>query len=550
MRRLLPLLLLVVACGEPAPEAPAPEAAADPAPAVVLRLTEAEYNRAVADLLQTDVAPWRFPPEFALDGFTGRFATQAPSDALLEELRLAAVAASTAVPDSPAFVCEDTDADCLRSALLAFADRAWRRPLDEAAAGRLGALFDDLAAASDPLLAARLGVQAVLQSPRFLYRIELGVPTGDDGATVPLDPWELAARLSFFLWDTVPDEPLRALAADGSLTNPAVLETQARRMLDDARARDAVVAFHREWLDVDGIDALVPDPDVHFPEAGIEDAYIRAITNTRRVMKAEIDQYVTHTLLVDPSAGSLGDLLTATTAWVGPQTAAGYGVDYDTDGIDLASVWVEGLAEEQIELRPVRLPPEQRAGVLTLAGVMAARSHAVHPSPVHRGLLVLDRLLCDRPENPPAGAVSQAPPDDVDAESTNRERLAAATSSTDCIGCHASINALGFAFERYDAVGRWREDDFGSPLDTTGSLGTLAFDDAVRLSAELAALDPVHGCYAERWLTHALGRAPVAADGPDALVDGFLLDGGDVRGLLVAIVMSEAFRSRSAEGAP
>jgi hypothetical protein len=250
-------------------------------------------------------------------------------------------------------------------------------------------------------------------------------------------------------------------------------------------------------------------------------------------MRAELDRFVESTLFDGP--GTFASLLTSTATDVDATLAALYGVDAPPPG----------------EWAPVSLDPAERSGILTRAGFLARTAHAVHPSPVKRGVFVLARLLCVPPAPPPAN-VNTNPPDEGEPgqPKTNRERYAKHTAQADCASCHVTIDGVGFGFENYDALGRWRDLDNGEPVDASGELiGTDvdgSFDGAIELSQKLATSTQAHDCVVSQVYRYALGRGTTAADlcSLGDLRAQFAEASGDVHALLLAVVTSDAFRTR------
>ncbi len=277
-----------------------------------------------------------------------------------------------------------------------------------------------------------------------------------------------------------------------------------------------VVDIHRQWLGFDGVEGLNKDAD----------AYPEWDEGLRAAIREETERFVETTVFDGP--GTLRALLTSTRTWVNPALAELYGVAAPAD-------WAQ-----------VELDPAQRAGVLTQASFLATRAHAIHPSPVLRGVFVFDRLLC-APLPPPPPGVDTTPPAGGDEPKTNRQRYLD-HEAPGCAECHERIDGIGFTMEHYDAIGRWRDDDGGLPVDATGSVSGTAVDGAVELAGALADSAEVRRCYVTQWFRAAFGRGEAAGDSPtlDALDDGFSSD-QDIRELLVSITTREEFAYRYVE---
>ncbi|MDC0722459.1 DUF1592 domain-containing protein [Nannocystis bainbridge] len=506
----------------------------DPGPAPLRRLTHSQYNNTVRDLFPGVTLPLQtIAVDPKVNGFENNADVQTPSALLIEQYQRAALEVTKAAWASPeAFLPCAADGggepqQCGHTFLLDLGARAFRRPLtaDEEAAF-LG-FFDQQLAETNFTVALQLTVQAVLQSPAFLYFLEFGGEPIEGGEAVALTGHELAARLSYFLWDSMPDAQLLAAATAGDLDTVEGLAAEALRMLDDGKARGALVNFHRQWFDFDGVALINPDPAT----------YPTYTPELRTAMRAELDRFVESTLFDGP--GTFASLLTSTATDVEATLAALYGVDAPPPG----------------EWAPVSLDPGERSGILTRAGFLARTAHAVHPSPVKRGVFVLARLLCVPPAPPPAN-VNTNPPDEGEPgqPKTNRERYAKHTAQADCASCHVTIDGVGFGFENYDALGRWRDLDNGEPVDASGALiGTDvdgSFDGAIELSQKLATSTQAHDCVVSQVYRYALGRGTTAADlcSLGDLRAQFAEASGDVHALLLAVVTSDAFRTR--KGAP
>jgi hypothetical protein len=491
------------------------------------RLTPAQYAASVADLFPGVALPEvALPEDPEVDGFDNNGAAQEPSPLAVAAWQEAAIqVAEAVVVDGSALGCEaDGGADpaaCGHRFIDTTATRAFRRPLDDAHASTLRGFFDALLAEEGFAVATTLTLEAILQSPEFLYLPEVGgVPV--DGRAL-LDGYEVGARLALFVWGSVPDDALLAAAATGRLETADGVEAEARRMLADPRAAAGIGDFHRLWLNLDDIENVAPE----------ESVYLAWRNSTPASMREEIDRMVLRVVLEDQ--GTLADLLTTRTTEADDDLALLYDLNTGSNG------WVE-----------VELDAAERAGVLTTPGWLAATSHAVNPSPVKRGVFVLTRLLCQPVESPPASADTTPPEEDTGAEpATNRERYGAHVADPTCAGCHTALDGIGFGFEGYDAVGAWRETDNGLPVDVSGELvGTDVdgpFLGAPELMERLATSDQVHRCVADHWLRFALGRTPGELDTCEVerLGGDFAAD-GRIEELLVAVVRSELFRYRAA----
>ncbi len=462
----------------------------------------------------------------------------------------------------------DAKKSCGLQSVSRFAQRAWRRPLEEAESERLEALWTANWEDGSPEEAIVLTVSAILQSPAFLFRIETGEPERSEGDAVPLSDYEMASRLSFFLWDSMPDESLFEAAAAGELRTTEQVEEHARRLLDDDRARAMVVHFHDQLLETEAVLGISPTRRVYGPSFGLEpeppldttgdEVWPSVLGPLRRSLLAETQLFVERTIF--DGAGTLSALLTDNHGYVSAATEPLYGEEFTilpgpTVTVEHGYIAASGGLKANLTLYPAEFPAEERAGVLTLPSVLAVGSYAVHPAPILRGKRILERLVCQELGTPPSNADAAAPPDSEIADATNRERTEIATSPPECVGCHSTLNPPGFAFEHYDAMGRYRTEDNALPVDASGSFTiiggeTFIFEDGVDLTHQLSVSGRVHDCYTLRWTRYATGvQLEMDAPGLDALRERFR-DKDKVRELLVSIATSDLFRYVPAEVAP
>ncbi len=401
----------------------------------------------------------------------------------------------------------------------------------------------------------------VLQAPSFHFRVEPG--KGD--VTAQPSPWELATRLSYFLWDSMPDEALFAAAESGELATAEEIERQARRMLDDPKARLAVVHFHHQWLGTDQVLLVAPARRAFGPLFGLapeletardDDVKWPAVMGpVRHSMKLETELFVERTIF--DGAGTFSALMTDNHGYMSDATKPIYGAGATRieDGPTVTrpiEIVVASIGRQQdLTLYPAEFPRSERAGVLTLPSVLALGAYAVQPGPILRGKRVLERIACMELGLPIQGAEAALPPDTLTAESTNRDRTASATSPALCNTCHRMINPPGFAFEHYDAIGKWRAEDNGQPVDASGTLALtggeeISFTDGIDFARQLANSDRVRDCYVEHWTRYALGtQLGDTTPGLETLQQGFR-DDDSIKELLVSTASSDLFRMRPA----
>ena len=601
--RAIPAWMTVLACVALAPLPAAGQrvaAATDPP----LALTPAEYNNTIADLLgfprdgerwparpaladrlsprrvastgvfnpppPPQVWPWRFPAEPGSDGFEGIAQGQNPSSYQVEELHLAAMHFGSFALVSPTFFsCTDwatlpaTDQEtCAWTSIARFAERAYRRPIRARERERLEAFWQANSAAGPLDEAVALTIAGILQAPAFHFRVGPGDASAS-GMTAGPSPWELATRLSYFLWDSMPDATLFAAAESGQLATTEGIERQARRMLDAPKARGAIVHFHHQWLGTDKVLLVAPARRAFGPFFGIaarldnardDDLKWPAIMGpVRHSMKLETELFVERTIF--DGAGTFKALMTDNHGYMSDATAPIYGkgatrlADLPTVTRTIEIVVASIGRTQPLTLYAAEFPRNERAGVLTLPSVLAIGAYAVQPGPILRGKRVLERLACMNMGTPIQGAEAALPPDTLTAERTNRQRTATATSPAACISCHKLLNPPGFAFEHYDAIGKWRAQDNGQQVDASGSVTltggeTITFTDGIDFARKLATSNRVRDCYVLHWTRYALGtQLEATAPGLEVLQEGFRQN-DSIKELLVSIASSDLFRTR------
>jgi hypothetical protein len=399
----------------------------------------------------------------------------------------------------------------LRDFCRRFAERAFRRPLTDEQ--RQLVIDRQFAAAGDPELAVKRVVLLVLKSPRFLYReLPLTLPSPPGG-----DAHDVASRLSFGLWDSLPDQGLLDAAAAGQLATREQAARQAERMIADPRTRAKLHEFLLQWLKVDHAPDVSKDPE-RFP--GFDQAVASDLRTSLELFLEEV---------VWGEASDFRQLLLADHLYLNGRLARFYGAELPADA----------------PFQKVVLDPSQRAGVLTHPYLMASFAYTADSSPIHRGVF-LTRSVLGLPLRPPPEAFTPLAPE-LHPELTTRERVALQTKPQSCMACHSLINPLGFTLEHYDAVGRFRDREKGRPIDATGMYltrsGELVKFAGVRdLAAFLAGSEEVHAAFVEQ-LFHHLVKQPIRAFGPQTLADlrrSFAGNGYNIRKLIVEIMAASA----------
>ncbi len=512
-------------CAEPALD----DGGTSAAPTAALRqLTPTEYVNTVQRLFPNAVLPpLALTPGQAVHGFDNNVQGQAPSEMLIGEVHDAAVmvASSAANEDlrdivSCAPPAPGSEIACGTTLIDTLAPRAFRRPLASDERTRLVTLFSNAFAQSQSFrVASRVLIEALLQAPAFLYRIEDG--PGADGR---ISAFALASRVSYLVDRSMPDDELLRAAESGDVATRDGLAAQTHRLVDVNLAPAGMADFHRQWLNTDGVLHVTKIPPDNRP----------LFTAFRDEVHAELVGFIASVTQHD---ATLSSLLLSRSVMLTENVATLYGVPYPAD-----------------PSRPAQLD-EHRAGILTRVGLLAALGHDRDPSPVRTGVFVLDRFLCAPPPKPGA-AVNTTPP--VTAEmgvpTTNRERYAAHVTRAACASCHRSIDGAGNAFEEFDSYGKYRTTDNGLPVDSSGELMGTDIDgplkDAVDLSKRLAGSAQMHACYTTQWWRFALGRSEVNSERAEiaSLAEAFQQGGGDMRALLSALIRSEAFARPAPEG--
>jgi hypothetical protein len=494
------------------------------------RLNQRQYNNTVHDLLGTTQNPaTNFPADETTLGFdtiSGVLRVQpehvesyvAAAHSLIDELfaRPATDAARTRILSCDYKAAGTT---CEATILKAFATKAWRRPATDAELMPFLTLATAQPTPEEGLNAALVGV---LSSTRFIYRVE-GDPDPTNTAPHRLTAYELATRLSYFLWSTMPDDALFSSAASGELLTDAGLKTQIDRLLaDTTRARTFIDSFGAQWLAVGRLEELTPDATLF---ASFDDGI-------RKAMEQETKEFIWDFLV---NNRPLTQLLTADFTYVNAPLAALYGLPA-----------VTGTAVQKVMTTNTK-----RAGLLTQGTYLAGTSNPTRTSPVKRGLYVLDRLLCAAPPPPPANINLNIDQGSGLENLPLRARLAEhQKKGATCGACHAAMDAIGLGLENYDAIGRYRTNDEYGPIDPSGMLPlgggmTKAFAGATDLAQILAADQRLVPCVVQKLLSFGVGRdfgtnLPLRND----VAVGATAGGGTLRAAIAAIVTHDAFRSR------
>jgi len=497
---------------------------------VIRRLNHDEYNNTVRDLLGTSLTPANgFPADDLGAEFdtVGSALSLSPGYVMAYEAAAGALIAdlfANATRKAKVVTCNvDTGGDaCAQTVLGAFARRAWRRPV---AADEVQGLMLPVTTARTQGLTPTDGIKAalaaVLLSPHFVFKVEID-PDPTSTQSRRIGGHELATRLSYALWSSMPDDTLSGAADAGQLTTDEQVVTQIDRMLADPRADTLLDAFAGEWLDFRSIDSHDVDAKV-FPKS--TPALLAS-------MRLEARRFVQEFLRSDMPAQQM---LSARFTFVDSALATHYGLTRSG-----------GTASELVR---VDTSSTNRSGLLTLGAFLTSTSMPNRTSPVKRGNFIFTRLLCGVIQQPPPD-VPSLPEQDTTGLSV-RQRLEAHRSKPECMPCHAIMDPLGFGLENYDGIGVYRTMDGTAPVDATGTLpdGKTTFNGAVELAAALSGDARFSACLTNKFMTFAVGRLLNQRDDGawvNYLANQAIASGGSLRAIIRTVMLSDGFRSRQA----
>lgn len=506
--------------------------------ATVRRLTNVEYVNTVADTLGVDIAEQaatELPEEVRSDGFSNTSSALLVTYDRVEAYRDLAKSVVSGMTDLSARIddatsCTDFTEACARPVVEHFGQLLWRRPLTDAEVGQMLPIFDAVAEEGDTFEdAVGLLLEALLQSPQFLYRLEQEWPdSGAPGDVRALDGYELASRLSYLMWGSAPDDALYAAAADGSLTDEDELEAQVRRMLELPRARETSLRYVEDWLALEGLPTINRDPALY---PGFSSALAEAMRDETLALADE--------MLWEEQA-PISALLTADFTIVSPELATFYGfanVQADVARYELADT-------------------EHRLGMLTHAGVLAINGHGNRPSIVERGLFMLGSVMCRGVAAPPADLDTSMA--DLEEGQSGRYYSEARLANQTCNNCHGQFDPIAWGFEPFDGVGAFQTSDpDGNALQQDGYFfddqgNEVPYATVEELVSGVSELDTVVQCIGLRKpLQFAVGR-PLGPDDACTLEElGETIDvgNGSYVDLMVAIATHPTFRIIRTEGA-
>ena len=489
---------------------------------VMHRLNQTEYRNTTRDLLGTSLDPAAsFPADDVSFGFDNiaQVLTVSPLQFELYDQAaqdLAEEVLSSSLRDTIVF-CDANDAGCRNEVLRELASRAWRRPASDEEVTRLQGLIDVALSEGEGVdQGLQLAIQGILLSPHFIYRPELD----DDplsGEPRALNDYELASRMSYFLWSSMPDEALFEAAAAGALQNESGLRAQVDRMLSDPKAQALVDNFAGQWLRTRSLEDHVPDY-ASFPQwnGALRDA-----------MREETKLFFAEFL---SGNASMNEFLLSDFTFLNQRLAEHYGLALDL-GAELERVTLD--------------TNDSRFGLLTLGSLLTVTSTPIRTSPVKRGVWILEQLLCSEPPPPPPGV--EGLPDGDMSSGTLRDRLELHRADPACASCHNLMDPLGLGLEHYDAIGRYRTEDDGFAVDASGQLiDGETFTNAREMAALIQDDARFDHCVVEKLFTYALGRPVADSEHPflEGIAERFEQSGSELPELIKLIVTSEPFRTR------
>jgi hypothetical protein len=491
--------------------------------AALRRLTATQYRNAIGDLLGTSsAAAVKLEDDARLNGLTSIGASVTSVSTRGTELfeqsadQVVSAALSDPARRSSLVGCEPGQAACLQQFVSRFGRRAWRRDLSTEEVARYVALAQRGATrAADPWAGLRWALTALLQSPHFLYRVELGRADPADPGRRLLTPFELASRLAFFLTDRPPDDSLLEAAARDDLS-PAGLEAQARRLLSLPAAVAAVETFYDDYLDLGGLAELTRDA---------------AFTATlKAALRAETVQ--TLRALTFDEGRDFRSVFTSRATFLTPELSRFYGLDSATGRGEYPAATV-------------------RQGLLMHGSLLALTAHDTTTSPTRRGKFLRETVLCQSIPDPPPNVQTTLPGSDG-GKTTTRQRVQAHAQDPACATCHALMDPIGLGLENFDASGRYRTAEDGRPIDASGTLDGVAFDGPAGLARAVSEHPGLAACFTNTVLRQAAGALLVTPDEQGVAGDlerRFREAAHSVRALLLEVVTHPGFRHvRPSEG--
>lgn len=497
-----------------------------PGSSPIRRLNRFEYNNTVRDLLGDDSNP---AAEFNKDeealGFENNASALTVSSATAEKYMLVAEGISDRAtnPITKNVTCDPSvvgETECANEFIESFGRRAFRRPLQDDERIMFQGLYEAGRQAGDFREGIRFVIEAALQAPPFLYRVEFGQAPSASEEYVLLNSFEMASRLSYLFWGSMPDATLFTAAEADELKTKEQIKIQAERMVQDPKARAMVKDFHRQWLDYDRVLGVGGGKDAKlFPDWK---------SKYGPMMLEETNTFVEH-VVFDSDHPTYAELMSAPYTFVNDELSVFYGLDPQV--FDM--------------YRKVYPPEGHTVGLLTQGSLMTYYAHSDQTSPTHRGKWVREQLVCGVVSPPPPGADTTPPK--VNPDSTARERFEQHTKDETCRACHVLMDPIGFGFENLDAIGRYRTQENGIPIDASGDLTVSdkdgEFDGVVELSNLLVNGQDGPDCYASQWFRYGNGRGEESDDSCTMyeLKKSFREGSLDIKTLIISLTQTDAF---------
>ena len=483
------------------------------------QLSSAQYTNTVQDLLHATGDPGSALGDRVFD---------APDDTgVADRANAAAAVAQEAATNlakwSPCTPPATGDATTCENQIIAkIGKQAYRRPLTTDEIGQMKTLFDAGIKTKDFATGVNWFLTGLLQSPDFLYQLVRPTATEVPGQVQPLGPYEYAARLSFFIWNSTPDDALMTAAGNGDFADATKSQAQLDRMISDSRFTRGINAFYGRWLNLAAFAEIARD------DAGFDLTLAQSLP-TSLLMSA--------TQLYASPAPNIAGLFSGQTYYLNDTLRAFYGVAGTGTGFSAAT-----------------MTGQSRRGILTHPAMMALLSRPAESNPIARGLFIFRNLLCGEIAPPAGFVIPPLPP--IQPGLSTRDRLEEHVSNAVCAGCHKIFDPPGFALESFDQVGRYRTMDQGKAVDTSGTMAIGKDVDGVFATGDdfltrIAASNDVRGCFAQQYLKFALTRTEMAPEDACsvAALGGAFAPSGDLKQLVAMVAKSDAFRLRATEGA-
>lgn len=505
-------------------DAPREFAAFMPQPGQLRRLTRTQFRNAISDLLGVRIEVGDLEP----DSYSGHFSTVGASTVVTSPLGAEQYLDTVEDAVGEAFADEAVwtaflgctpapgDETCFRSFLDSVGKRAWRRPLGPEEIEDLVAVANGAEAElGSALEGTRWGTIALLSSLHFVYRPELGT-SGADGLRV--GGYEMAARLAFLIYNSLPDAELLADAESGVLNTVDGVVATAERMLDSPRGREAAASFGEDYMRLDRIAGQAKDP-------GLYPAYNPALKEAMR-----LDMRETWAQVGFDDDASLLELFATRRVYANAELASLYGLD--ATGLDSTTY-------DTLEL-PADGP---RAGILSKSGFLSQFANQIEGSPTLRGKFIREALMCQSVPLPPEGVALELPEANPDQPTTKRDRLAMHSTEPVCANCHLMMDPLGLPLEQFNAIGEFRTTELGLTIDSSGEFDGVPVENAAELGQVLSQSDSVAECLVEKYFSYALGRPELNTDLGTIyqLAETFSDSGHRMRELILSLVASDAF---------